>query len=474
MTFYFFDVETSGFSPRTDRIMQFAGQRIDMDLNPIDQPDNILIKLTPDVLPEPGAVLVHGIAPQKTLNEGISEKEFCKYLTGQVSMPNTIMVGYNNIRFDNEFLRFTLWRNFYDAYEWSWKEGCSTWDLLDVARMTRALRPEGINWPFAPDGKPSNKLEYLSAVNKLDHVDAHDAMSDVKASIAVARLIKQKQPKLFKYLFNIRSKDKAAPLVTKGDPLVYTSGRYPAEFEKTTIAVIVAKKADRTGALVYDLRIDPGEFKDLSADELAKRWADRSDGAPYFPVKELRYNRCPAVAPLSVLDMAGMKRLKLHKEIIADHLTELQKAKNFGDKLIEALDMMWPPRQPEMVVDQRKVDGQLYDAFVPDEDRTKMSLLRAAKPDQLSDLKLDFKDVRLKALLPLYKARNFPEVLTTIEKKLWEDFRRQKLLAGDDTSQVARFFAQLEELDKTPGLDAEKRGLLEELKHYGESAIPAV
>src|SRR3989344_1073655 len=287
MTFYFYDVETSGFNPRTARIMQFAGQRTDMDLNTVGKSDNFLIKVTPDVLPEPGAVLVHGISPQKTLKEGVTETEFCKYLTSQVSTPDTILVGYNNIRFDNEFIRFTLWRNFHDAYEWSCKNNCSTWDLFDVVRMTRALRPDGIEWPFAPDGKPTNSLEYISAVNKLDHVDAHDAMSDVKASIAVARLLKHKQPKIFDFLLNIRSKHKIAPLVTKGDPLVYTSGRYPSDYNKTTIAVLVAEKKDKSGALMYDLQIDPGAFKDLSADKLAERWADRSESAPYFPVKLL-------------------------------------------------------------------------------------------------------------------------------------------------------------------------------------------
>src|SRR5581483_5676577 len=263
MTFYFYDLETSGFSCRDDRIMQFAGQRTDMDLNSMGKPDNILIKLSSDVLPEPGAVLVHGISPQQASVKGITEAEFCRFLTSQVSKKDTIIVGYNNIRFDNEFIRFTLWRNFHDPYEWSWKDGCSTWDLLDVVRMTRALRPAGIKWPFAPNGKPSSKLEYLSAINKLDHTDAHDALSDVNASIALARLVKEKQLKLFEYLLNLRSKDKVRPLVTKGDPLVYTSGRYSSEFEKTTIVVNLVERADKSGALMYDLRIDPDEFKDL-------------------------------------------------------------------------------------------------------------------------------------------------------------------------------------------------------------------
>src|SRR5581483_2289566 len=246
MTFYFYDLETSGFSCRDDRIMQFAGQRTDMDLNSMGKPDNILIKLSSDVLPEPGAVLVHGISPQQASVKGITEAEFCRFLTSQVSKKDTIIVGYNNIRFDNEFIRFTLWRNFHDPYEWSWKNGCSTWDLLDVVRMTRALRPDGINWPFAPDGRPSNKLEYLSSINNLEHDDVHDAMADVRASIALARMIRNKQPRLFNYLLNIRSKTKVAPLVSSGQPFVYTSGRYPSEFQKTTVAVIAAEKLDKT------------------------------------------------------------------------------------------------------------------------------------------------------------------------------------------------------------------------------------
>jgi exodeoxyribonuclease-1 len=224
---------------------------------------------------------------------------------------------------------------------------------------------------------------------------------------------------------------------------------------------------------MFDLRINPDEFKDLPATELAKRWADRAEDAPYFPVKLLQYNRCPAIAPLSVLDDASAKRLKLHKEIIDNHLKKLQKAKGLGDKLLEALDHMWPPRQPDLVVDEQKVDGQLYDSFVKDEDRTKMSVVRAAKPNELSDLNLDFQDGRLKALLPLYKARNFPQVLTGAERQVWQKFRHQKLLSGK-TSLADRFYTQIEELNKMPGLTTEKRHLLEDLKEYGESVTRVI
>lgn len=483
-SFYFFDLETSGFRARADRIMQFAGQRTDKDLNPIGEPDNILIKLTDDVLPQPDAILVTGITPQATRSEGISEAEFLQYFTSKIVKTDTIMVGYNNLRFDNEFIRFTLWRNFYDAYEWSWKNGCSTWDMLDVVRMTRALRPDGIKWPFAPDGKPSNKLEFLSAVNKLEHANAHDALSDVNATIDVARLIKQKQPKLFDYLLNHRSKKDIEPLVTSGRPFIYTSGRYPGDWEKTTIAVMVAPHPDRQAALVYDLRIDPYEFKDLSPAELAERWQARGEDAPYFPVKVLTYNKCPAVAgDLRVVDKKTEERLKLRMELIENHLAKLRKLEDFGDKLAEsqrlisqkfeqqALEVEAPAK--DSFASALKADSALYDGFINDADKTKMSVVRAADANELADLSLDFSDERLKELLPLYKARNYPSSLTPEEQEWWEQFRCRRLIDGGEKSQAANYFKRLGELAEQPGLTAEQGYLLEELQLYGQSVLPS-
>lgn len=218
-TLYFYDLETSGFNPREQRIMQFAGQRTDLDLKPIGEPHNILIALSEDILPDPDAILITGITPQQTIAEGISEAEFLKIFNSEVALPGTIFTGYNTIRFDDEFMRYSHYRNLYDPYEWQWRDDRSKWDLLDLVRITRALRPEGIKWPFGDDGKPSNRLGMLTSINELEHENAHDALSDVRASIDLARLIHAKQPKLFNYSLANRSKQKVAELVLAGKPL---------------------------------------------------------------------------------------------------------------------------------------------------------------------------------------------------------------------------------------------------------------
>jgi exodeoxyribonuclease-1 len=475
MTFYFYDLETSGFNPRVSRIMQFAGQRTDLDLNPIGEPDNILIKITPDTLPDPDAILVTGITPQATLNDGITEAEFCKYLISDVCTPDTIMVGFNNVRFDDEFLRYTLWRNFYDAYEWHWKDGCSRWDMLDVVRMTRALRPKGIEWPYAPDGKASNRLELLSSVNKLEHESAHDALSDVNATIAVAKLIKYKQPKLFDYLLSLRNKRNVTTLVTKGDPLVYCSGRYPSEYEKTTIAVMVGQHPDKGAALMYDLRVDPDEFTKLSSQKLAELWNAWGKDAPYFPVKALSYNKCPAIAPLSVLDKQSIERIKIDMDEVKSNLAKLQNAKGFSDKLVEALSINKPKSQTGLLINEQDVDGLLYDNFVNNNDKTKMSVVRAAASGELAE-SVDFADERLKLLLPLYKARNFPKSLSHDEQEHWKEFKKHRLLDGGEKSRAAKFFHRLNELSVQTPANAEESSqrqyLLEELNLYGQAILP--
>jgi exodeoxyribonuclease-1 len=473
MTFYFYDLETSGFNPRTARVMQFAGQRTDLNLKPIGEPDNILIKITPDILPDPDAVLVTGITPQQTLVEGITEAEFTRYLNAEVFKPNTIMVGFNNIRFDDEFMRFTLWRNLYDAYEWQYKNGSSRWDLLDVVRMTRALRPDGIKWPFGTDGSASNRLALLSSINGLDHEHAHDALNDVLASVAVANLIRTKQTKLFDFLLSMRDKQKVEALISKGQPLVYTSGRYPSEYEKTTVAVRVAQNPYKKGGLMYDLRINPDHFTKLTPAEIAELWSKWGKDAPYFPVKTLTYNRCPAIAPLNVLDEDAAKRIKINIDEVKENLKKLQKAEDFGDKLLQALDSMQPKKQTGLMVNEHEVDTMLYEGFVNDTDKTKLRVVRAADANKISELDLDFKDERLKVLLPLYKARNFPKSLNQEEQEKWEQFRKYKLFDGGENSKSSRYFKRLNELSASAAKDGQTQYLLEELNLYGQSVLPA-
>lgn len=465
-TFFFYDLETSGLNPRQDRIMQFAGQRTDMNLEPIGEPYNLLVTLNDDTLPSPDALMVTGITPQKTVEEGYTEAQFARMLSEEIFTPETIVVGFNNIRFDDEFIRHLLWRNFHDPYGWSWKDGRSRWDLLDVVRLTRALRPEGINWPLDAKGEPSNRLELITSANGIAHENAHDALADVTALIAVTKLIKQKQPQLYDYLLKMRDKKSVQQLVNLDDkkPFVYASGRYDKEFAKTTVAFPLTTSRNG-GVVVYDLRYDPTPFVELSAEELEKKiftsWEERqAEDFVKLPVKELQYNRCPAVAPLGVLEQGdGWRKILLDLATIQKHQNTLLNHPDFAEKLrgiFENKPAFKKLSDPE---------AQLYDGFLNDRDRLQVEAVRNADERELADFHPEFQDERLAPLLLHYKARSFPKSLTEDEMSRWEQWRGQRLSA-----QIPQFMADLQRLSSDPQAD---QFILQELQLWLESVVPS-
>ena len=465
-TFFFYDLETSGLDARHSRIMQFAGIRTDMDFHPIGEPYNILVKLPEDTLPSPEALMVTGITPQQTQMDGMSEAEFARLLHEEICIKDTIMVGFNNIRFDDEFVRHLFWRTFHDPYEWCWKDGRSRWDLLDVVRMTRALRPDGIEWPVV-DGKATNRLELLTKLNGIDHFKAHDALSDVEALIAVTKLIKEKQPQLYDHLFAMRDKRKIKELVNLDDkrPFIYTSGRYDGAYHKTTMGFPLTS-GKNGNVVVYDLRHDPTPFISMSPQELRKKlyapWEERKkEGFVPLPVKEMQYNRAPAVAPAGVLERGdGWQRLQLDPDIVKKHQDILLSAPHFAENIRSLYE-----GRPEFKRSPH-AEAQLYDGFLNDRDRIHMEVVRNAAERELANLRPEFNDERLHPLLLRYKARNYPGVLSEDEARAWEKWRADYVNA-----QLPGFMKSLQKLAASEK-DESKQFVLQELQLWAESILP--
>lgn len=467
-TFFFYDLETSGLNPRQDRIMQFAGRRTDMELKPIGEPINVLVALNDDTLPSPDALMVTGITPQKTVEEGYSEAEFAKIVVNEIFTPETVAVGFNNVRFDDEFIRYLLWRNFHDPYEWSWKDGRSRWDMLDVVRMTRALRPEGIKWPVDENGQPTNRLELITQTNGISHENAHDAMSDVNALIDVTKLIRDKQPQLFNYSFTLRDKNEVKKFVSLDEkkPFVYVSGRYDNQWNKATVALPIAP-VPNSNVLVYDLRYDPAPFVGLSEEELAKKifatWQERqAEGFVALPVKVLQYNRCPAVAPLGVLEQSdGWQKISLDAELVQEHQKILLEHPDFAEKVRTIFE-----NKPEF----KKLpdpEAQLYDGFLHDKDRIRVEAVRNATERELTDFSPEFGDERLPELLLHYKARSFPKTLSEEEMTKWEAWREAHL-----KTQLPKYLESLRRLAVKYGGDGDKEFMLQELQLWAEAVLP--
>ena len=422
---FWYDYETTGINPRSDRPLQVAGIRTDLELNEIGAPVNLYCQPSDDILPHPIACAITGITPAILAEKGLAEADFMTRVHTELAVPGTCGAGYNTLRFDDEMTRYSLYRNFFDPYAREWQGGNSRWDLIDVVRTAYALRPEGIEWP-QQDGRVTLKLERLTEANGIDHGQAHDALSDVRATIALARLVREKQPKLYEWLFQLRSKQRVMDQVRLLQPMVHISGRFSAERHYLGVVLPLAwHPRNRNALIVCDLGLDPQGLLDLDADTLRQRLYTRrddlADGELPVPLKLVHINRCPVVAPMNVLRAEDRERLHLDMSIYQERALRLTDAQElWRDKLaaIYAHEDFTPSSDPEQ---------QLYDGFIGDRDRRLCEQVRTAEPAQLARQQWPFDDERLPELLFRYRARNFPDTLNSEEQLRWKLFCQQRL-----------------------------------------------
>lgn len=484
-TFLWHDYETFGANARFDRPAQFAAIRTDEQLNEVGEPLMIYCKPARDYLPEPEACLITGITPQYCLEHGLPEYQFAKRIEQEFSTPDTIGVGYNSIRFDDEVTRFMFWRNLIDPYAREWQNNCSRWDILDVVRTAYALRPEGIEWPQHADGRPSFKLEDLSAANGLVHEAAHDALSDVRATIALARLLLNKQPKLFEFCMALRRKDRVAqelrlPVTQEtARPFLHISGMFAPD--RGCMAVmwpLATHPTNRNELLAWDLSFDPTDLVGMNAQEIRERMFTRSDSLPAgvtrLPVKGVHLNKSPIV--ISNLKTLSSEMAKHWQIDVQSALVNAAKARELPD-----MSAIWAQvyhREPP--IESVDVDEDLYGGFVGDEDRRRLQRLRRLSGPELAFESTGFDDERLAQLVFRYRARNFPETLTAQEQQAWQQHCHARLLNEYGGSYKGLTIMQLQEKLDVLSMEREDPDnsrhvrdmeILEALYEYAESLV---
>ncbi|MFJ5452087.1 exodeoxyribonuclease I [Pectobacterium jejuense] len=467
-TFFIHDYETFGKHPARDRPAQFAGVRTDMDFNIIGEPLVIYCRPADDYLPEPEAVMITGITPQVALAKGVNEAEFARQIHDAFSVPGTCIMGYNNIRFDDEVSRNIFYRNFYDPYAYSWQNGNSRWDLLDALRACYALRPEGIVWPENDDGLPSFRLEHLTKANGISHEQAHDAMSDVYATIAMAKLFKQAQPKLFEYLFPLRNKNKISALIDipQMKPLVHVSGMFGAARSNTSWVVPLAWHPDNRNAVIMcDLAGDMTPLLELDSAALRERLYTRRDALEAdhsaVPLKLVHINKCPVLAPANTLRPEDAERLGIDRQRCLDNLALLRNNASVREKVVELF-----AEAPAFAASD-DVDLRLYDGFFGDADRMAMKIIQETAPQNLPALDLTFADNRLEPLLFRYRARNFPGTLDDREQQRWLQHRR----AVFTPERLQDYLSELSNLYQLHEDDKEKMAQLKALYAYAQELV---
>jgi len=465
-TFYWHDYETWGTSPKWDRASQFAGIRTDWDLNIIGKPLVIYCQPAVDMLPHPGACLVTGITPQKARDEGLCEADFFKEISKVFSQPGTCGVGYNSLRFDDEFTRYGFYRNFIDPYAREWQNGNSRWDLIDVVRLTRALRPEGIEWPEREPGVPSFRLEILTAANGISHEAAHDALSDVYATIDMAKLVKAQQPKLFEFCLNLRNKTEAVKFlnVNQPKPVLHVSRMIPASLGCISpVLPVAAHPGNKNSVIVYDLRHDPSDLINLDIDEIEARLfvskEELPEGTERIALKEVHINKAPVLSPMSTLTDHAADEWSIDTQLVNEyaHLLIAQQ-----HSLKQKLSALYSKKQFAAETDP---DAMLYDGFLQSHDRKICDQVLTSEPQNLEALQSAFNDPRLPELLFRYRARNWPETLNKSELSQWRSFCQHRWQDSDGQVGInlKTFGQQLAAMSIDPQLDDSQRAVIDAL-----------
>lgn len=461
-TLYWYDLETTGIDSILDRPLQFAGVRTDLDLNEIKPPQNFLGRPGTDVLPQPEALLVTGISLVEIQEKGISERAFTEKVLEQFNQPQSCVVGFNSLRFDDEFTRQMLYRNFHDPYAREWRNGNSRWDVIDLFRAAYALRPEGFNWPKKDNGSPSFKLEDMARANGLAHIDAHDALADVRATIEITRRLRAAQPKLYDFMFRLRGKKAVLQqLYPLGkNPIVHISSMYPASRGCTALVMPICQHpGNNNGIICFDLSQAPEALISASAAELARLVFTPNDqleeNEQRIALKTIHINRCPFVAPLATLNDERAGRLGIDRSESESRAIQLMGVAGLVEKIQEVYG-------GHHYADSEDPDFQLYQGgFFSDADRNTMSELLAVPPEQLGSFEGRFQDDRLDEMLFRFRGRNHPELFNEAELIQWRAFCAEKWSGGQAIDELELRVNKLEQ-----GLEDAAKTVLAELRAY--------
>lgn len=457
-TFFWHDYETFGANARRDRPAQFAGVRTDENLNVVEDPVMFYCRPGIDYVPDPAACLLTGITPQVCQERGLPEHQFAAEIERHLGAPRTIGTGYNTIKFDDEVTRFMLWRNLADPYAREWQNACGRWDIINMVRTAYALRPVGIEWPIKPDGSASFRLEDLARANKLEHDSAHDALSDVYATISLAKLIKDRQPELFSFCLSLNRKRAVEAQIRLGTqkPFVYITGLDGGIHGGIMIAIpLCVHPSNGNDVIVWDLSKDPRELLELEAAEIRLRMFTRKDEMPEgmhrMPVATISTNKSPVViSQLQTLkpDVLSRWNIDLDEAFTnLDRLKEVRVQRNLGELFDEVYKREYERADPE---------EDLYGGFVGDADRRILSQLRTLPGEKLAQSNVYFNDSRLHTLLFRYRARNFPETMTVEEWNIWQSHVRSKIDLGEGAH---RTIAQARDEISTLMQAADERGI---------------
>jgi len=446
----FYDTETTGPDPANDQVLQCAAIYTDDDFNEIEDID-IRSRLAGHIIPTAGALKVTHVDPYEIARAQYSAYEFSKLVnkvfSDWASKETTSFAGYNTIRFDEEIVRQMFWQSLQDPYLTSGKNKMRN-DYLITMRALHARNPDVIDFPINEEtGKKNFKLENIAPANGFTGHDAHDALGDVRATIFIARMIRDTDPHLFEHMMTMGNANQAKDFVDNevvfqllGGPMLN-----PGVLDACLIA---SEKANPKSKSAWNLAVDPVPFLDLSPEEILD--AMRKPGTPFRTIK---CNKQPGVFPMN---WGFMNRVTTDDYEPADQATIDERAdiirehQGFQQATQEALALKVASYDAPQHLEEK-----IYSGFPSWDDKNRMKRFHTQSTwEERLNVVRQLEKPELRAIGIRMVFANAPEALsetlrTQIDQRLSEE--RFTLATDRPWTTVGKLMAELDEwLEKEP------------------------
>lgn len=422
--FCWYDTETSGIDPDNDQIYQSAMVKTDSDLNVKDDSKrNLICRTRLDVVPHPKAFLTHKIDVDLLKSEGDSEFVHARKIQNEfMGSPNgTIICGYNTISFDDEMVRKMFYRSMKNPYEHEWKDGNGRFDLFHVVQAVRAFRPEILKWRTKEDGSYSMRLEHLSADNGIEHESAHDAVSDVLATIGVAKLIKERRPTLWKFCLERMNKQSNQKMLSDQRPLYHVSTLHGGvNANGTLILPLIMDRQNKNKFICLNLRHDPTALMNMSIEEikhfLFSKKKDLAENSPIVGLLGVHVNKQPIIAAPQI-DPKTQK--PIYSKTVAERFNiDIEKSLGYADKFMSDpnLPKLLARIQMALVSDLKEPEdaySQLYSGGFMDPNTNRMRSSLHNRADDGTSFAIENANVAERALSTTDAVRQYDLILRT-------------------------------------------------------------
>lgn len=383
MSFVFFDTETTGLSRHFDQIVHFAAIKTDLNLKEVDRFE-IHSRICAHVVPHPSALWVNGIRISQLLDPARpSHYEMARQIYAKLlSWSPSIFAGFNSIKFDEEMLRQAFFRTLHPVYLTSrYKNGRG--DVLNLAMSAAATSVDSLAVPIVA-GRRSFKLAGLAASNKIAHGSAHDAMSDVQATVGLCRLIQTRAPEAWQAFNRFSNKAATLDFVESGEAFVFTE-YFAGEAYHTPVVCIGIDPADPNTRLCLALNSQTRAL--LAAPPATVLAALLQKGSP---VRRVKVNGGPSLTPLYDADGLQFELSEAQLESLAEDVRADSASCQRLVDLVKSQAKTWPA--------STHVEKQIYDGFPSSEDEALLQHFHEVDwPERLALLGR-LKDVRLRTL----------------------------------------------------------------------------